>query len=315
MNVHDDLYFLADSKGFLWASERDGYAHLYLYALDGTLIRQITKGEWALRASSGLYWMRQTVPAIDEENGWIYFTALEKSSIERHLYRIRFDGSGMERLTPDDGTHSVTFSPDARWFFDRHSSRTLPPSLTLRRADGAVAYTLAESRKQLAEQLGLRPAASITVPAGDGYPMPGYLLRPKNFDSSKKYPLILYVYGGPSAPAVSNVWSSSQYFDHLLSERGYLVARVDNRSATARSKKLENSILHHGWGKGELADLLAAVKWLKAKPWVNGDRVGIWGWSGGWHVHASGDDRLDGVQGWHRRGRSHRLGVLRYEVR
>jgi len=111
--------------------------------------------------------------------------------------------------------------------------------------------------------------------------MPAELLKPKDFNPAKKYPVIIYVYGGPSAPTVANAWRGSILFDQILLDNGYLVLQVDNRSATAISKKLENIILKDGYGQKELSDLLDAVKWLKAQPFVDPDRVGIWGWSGG----------------------------------
>ena len=110
VNIHDDLYFLNDGNHFLWSSERDGYRHLYRFDLNGKLVNQITKGPWALRSSSGLFWVQQAIVAVDERTGWVYFTALEKSPTERHLYRIRFDGTGMERVTGQDGVHRITFS-------------------------------------------------------------------------------------------------------------------------------------------------------------------------------------------------------------
>ena len=122
VNIHDDLYFLRDGH-FVWASERDGFAHLYLYRMNGELVRHITAGEWAIRASGGgVFWLRQAVCAIDEERGWIYFTALEKSSIEKHLYRVRLDGEDMQRLSQEEGTHSISFSPDARFYLDSYSN-------------------------------------------------------------------------------------------------------------------------------------------------------------------------------------------------
>ena len=117
VNINDDLYFL-ESGDFLWQSERDGYAHLYRFREDGRLVNQVTKGSWALRSSGGPFWLRRSVVNIDEEYGQVYFTALEKSSVERHLYRIEFDGSGMERITREDGIHKIGFSPDGQYYLN-----------------------------------------------------------------------------------------------------------------------------------------------------------------------------------------------------
>lgn len=282
VNVHDDLFFLKDGKHFIWASERTGYAHLYLYSMDGQMVNQITKGNWAIHsAGGGVFWLRQAVTAIDEKNGWIYFTALEKSSIERHLYRIRFDGTGMERISKEDGTHLISFSPDARYYFDTYSNISTLPSLTLRGATGEAKLPLAPPRPELLSQFDVQYPELLTIPAADSFPMPAQLLKPKNFDPARRYPVIIYVYGGPSAPSVANAWKFSNYFDQLLSREGYLVLYVDNRSATAISHTLEKTANGQMYGEGELKDLLSAVKWLKSQSYVDPERVGIWGWSGG----------------------------------
>lgn len=281
VNFHDDLYFLKDGKHFIWASERDGYAHLYRYTMDGKLVNQITRGPWAIRSSGGVFWLRQAVNAIDEKEGWIYFSALEKSSIEQHLYRIKLDGTGLKRLTKEDGTHSVRFSPDARYYFDAYSNIMTPPSLTLHESDGPRAQVVAEARPELLAPYGIEYPQLMSIPAADGFQMPAQLLKPKDFDPKKRYPLIVFVYGGPSAPSVSNSWQFQNYFNQLLLKQGYLVAVIDNRSATAISKKLENTIKNQMYGEGELNDLVAGVKWLKSQSYVDPARVGVWGWSGG----------------------------------
>lgn len=283
INLHDDLYFLEKQDRFVWASERDGFAHLYLYEMDGTLVRRITGGEWALSASGGVFWARQAVAHIDEEGGWIYFTALEKSSIEKQLYRVRLDGTGFERVSQGDGTHRILFRSDGAYYLDAYSAIDRMPSLELHKPDGGGTRTLAAPRPDLVERFDLLPRELFTVSTGDGFPMPAMLLKPRDFDPNKKYPVVIYVYGGPSAPTIAHAWSGSaeDYYEQILADRGYIVFRVDNRSATAISKQLENTILHAGYGDAELNDLLDGVKWLKSQPYVDPERVGIWGWSGG----------------------------------
>jgi len=281
VNIHDDLFFLQDGKHFLWTSERDGFNHLYRYSMDGVVQNQITQGSWAVRNSGGPFGLQAAVSAIDEKSGWIYFTALEKSSLERHLYRIRFDGTNLERLTEEDGIHAIAFSKDGRYYVDRHSTRAKLPSLVLYGSDGHQVGVIAAPNPGQLAKFDVQYPELFTIPAKDGFPMPAALLKPKDFDPSKKYPVIIYVYGGPSVPTVLNGWSRSILFDQILLEKGFLVMGVDNRSATAISKKLENLVLHDGYGTSELSDLLDAVKWLKKQDFVNPDRIGIWGWSGG----------------------------------
>ena len=283
INLHDDLYFLEKQDRFVWASERDGFAHLYLYEMDGTLVRRITDGEWALSASGGVFWARQAVSYIDEEDGWIYFTALEKSSIEKQLYRVRLDGTGFERVSQGDGTHRVLFRSDGAYYMDAYSAIDRMPSLELHKPAEGGTRALAEPRPDLVERFDLLPRELFTVSTRDGFPMPAMMLKPRDFDPKKKYPVVIYVYGGPSAPTIAHAWSGSarDYYEQILADRGYIVFRVDNRSATAISKQLENTILNAGYGDAELNDLLDGVKWLKSQPYVDPERVGIWGWSGG----------------------------------
>jgi dipeptidyl-peptidase-4 len=279
VNVNDDLYFLRDGH-FLWASERDGYMHLYRYAADGTLVNQVTRGNWAIVSShSGAFWVHQGVVGIDQARDWIYFTALKDGSVERQLYRINSDGSDLKRISSEPGTHEIDMSPDARYYFDAYSNIRTLPALRLHAADGDLKATIAPPRPELLPP-GLQYPQLTTIPAADGFPMPAQILKPRDFDPARRYPVILHVYGGPSAPTVKDAWQSETLFDNILASKGYIAVAIDNRAATAISKTLENT-LAAGPGAGETADLVAGIRWLKAQPWVDGSRVGVWGWSGG----------------------------------
>lgn len=281
LNISDDFYLLKDGKHFIWSSERDGYEHLYRYTMDGKLVNQITKGNWPIRASSGgVFWLRQAVCSIDEKNGWIYFTALEKSSVEKHLYRVRFDGTGMTRLSKEDGTHGPSFSPDSRYYFDRFSTISSLPELRLHKNDGTQLQVVGASRPELVADFDLQFSSIFTIKARDGFELPAQILKPKDFNPTKKYPVIFYLYGGPSAPQVSNAWQSP-YYDNILARNGYLVMRVDPRNSTAMSKRLEDLIFKRTMGEIELNDLVDAVRWAKSQPYVDSTRIGVWGWSGG----------------------------------
>lgn len=283
VNIHDDLYFLADGEHFLWASERTGYNHLYRYRLDGTLVNAVTTGDYSLRSSGGgVFWLRQAVCAIDEAGDWVYFTSLKDGSTERHLYRVHADGSGLERLTMAPGFHEITFSPDARTYLDVHSTAGRPPRLLLCHGDGRDPELLADSAAEAVQELGLETPEPLVIPARDGFPMPAQITRPADHDPGRRYPVILHVYAGPSAPMVQDQWNTTnRLFDQLLVDAGYLVVRVDNRSATAISKTLENEIVLEMSGDSELNDITDAVRWLRSRPDVDPDRIGVWGWSGG----------------------------------
>ncbi|MEX2088647.1 MAG: DPP IV N-terminal domain-containing protein, partial [Bacteroidota bacterium] len=280
-NMSDDLYFTKDGKHFIIASERSGYAHLYRFTLNGKLVNQITKGDWALSSSGPVFWVRRAIAGVDEKNDWLYFTGLEKSSLEKHLYRIKFDGSGMRRLTQGDGTHVVSMSPNGRYFFSRFSSITTPSSLTLYESSGSRRFTLAEADFAGLKNYDISYPELISIPARDGFLLPASILKPKTLDPGKKYPVIVSVYGGPSAPTVLNAFSSGIIFENVLVSNGYIILKVDNRAATGISKKLENLFLSRTPGEVELNDLVDAVQWMKRQPFVDPERFGIYGWSGG----------------------------------
>jgi dipeptidyl-peptidase-4 len=282
INMTDDLYFLKDGKHLIMSSERDGYEHLYRFTLNGELVNQITRGEWSIRSSGGgVFWVRRAVTGINEDRGWIYFTALKESSLERHLYRVRFDGTGMERLTKEAGTHAITMSPDTRYYFDRFSDIDTPPSLSLYRTGGSIQSILAEPDPGALEKYNAQFPELIQIPARDGFLLPASITRPADFDPSMRYPVIVYVYGGPSAPQVSNAFSYNVVWENVLLNAGYICMKIDNRAATGISKTLENLLLKRTPGEVELNDLVDAVRWMKQKSYIDPDRFGVWGWSGG----------------------------------
>ncbi len=282
VNVSDDLQFMKGGKEFLWVSERSGYAHIYRYSSDGTLINQVTKGDWAVVASGGsAFWVRKAICGFDDKNQIIYFTGQQKTATEKYLYKIKFDGTGMQQISKEEGTHAVNFSPDSKYYFDTYSNIKTPPVLSLYKNDGTLIKQLGSYDAEKLNALDLQRPEQFTIPARDGFPLPAELMKPKDFDPNKKYPLIVYVYGGPSAPQVLNRWRPSVYYDQVLLDNGFLVAIIDPRIAAAISKKLENLISGQVGGDVELNDLVDGVRWFKKQSYIDPDRVGVWGWSGG----------------------------------
>lgn len=286
INIADDLYFFRYGQRFLWSSEvsglpgapdrnRGGFRHLYLYDLDGKLLKQLTHGDWEVTS----------VDSVDEERGLVYFTGTETSIRERHVYRLSLETGGMTRLTTDPGTHRASFSPDNRFYVDTFSTTMAPPVQYLQRADGphglSDARRLAGGASPALETARLQSPEWLTVPAGDGTLLQAMMIRPPNFDPAKKYPVILSLYGGPGAQVVVDAWGGhTSLFNQLLAQKGYIIFTLDNRGSAGRGHAFETPIDHH-FGEIELADQLAGVAWLKRQPYVDPARIGIRGWSYG----------------------------------
>jgi dipeptidyl-peptidase 4 len=276
-----DFQFLANGQELLATSERTGHTHLYRYASTGQLVGAVTQGPWSVRGPAGFTTADLDSSVLDESKGCVYFTALEKSSLERHLYRVGLDGGGLTRLSKEDGVHSVEWSPDRRYYLDVHSSHARLPSLSLHDADGALKAVVGPSHPEDLAPFDIRYPELTTIPAADGFPLPARILKPAGFDARRRHPVILNVYGEPNAPLVADAWDWSYLFDQVLLANGFVVVNVDPRSATGTSKELENLVLRHKNGAVEAGDFEGAARWLKRQPWVDPARLGIWGWSGG----------------------------------
>ena len=292
INVSDDLYFLKDGKRFLWSSERSGYRHLYLYDLEGKQLAQLTKGEWEISA----------VDAIDESKGLVYFSAAEKSPLERRLYRVAFDGTSFTRLTKDEGTHVAVFAPNAAAFYDTYSNTATPPRQDLYRADGSRIATINENKVAELADYHLSPVEFLTVKSRDGVQLNASIIKPPDFNPQKKYPVLVYTYGGPHAQVVRNGWGGANFLWHqLMAQKGYIIFSLDNRGSAGRGHAFE-APLHFRMGAQELSDQRDGVKYLRSLSYVDANRIGIWGWSYGGHMtlHAmfeAGDDFKVGFAG------------------
>jgi len=275
INLSHDMRFLKDSNRFVWSSERSGYRHFYLYDLAGKQLAQLTKGDWEVRQ----------VEAVDEAKNTIYFTATEKSPIERHLYRVSFDGSRFSRVTREDGTHEPLFAPDAGSYVDTYSNVMTPPRRDVYSADGTKGITLEENKIPELALYRLSPVEFFTIQSRDGVTLHCSMIKPPHFDSSKKYPVITFTYGGPHAQVVLNDWTRETAFlwHQMMAQKGYIIFSVDNRGSTGRGHVFEEPIYHH-LGVQELSDQRDGAAWLRRQPYVDASRMGIWGWSYGGHM-------------------------------
>jgi len=218
---------------------------------------------------------------VDEAGGWVYFTAVDGAPFAPALYRVSLAGGQAQRLSPPGGTHRVSLDPSATWVLDQVSSFGDPPSLVLVRADGSEPRVITPPNRELLTRFRLLTPAFLTIPAEDGFPLPATVVRPAKLRRGGRLPVIVYVYGGPSAPQVRDAWGRDLLWANLLASHGYAVVTIDNRSATGLSKTLEDTSHLKLMSAREVSDLEAAVRWLKAQSWVDPARVGVWGWSGG----------------------------------
>jgi len=261
--------WLADGS-FLWQSERTGFRHIDHYKVDGTLIRTVTSGPWEVREVHG----------SDGESAW--FSGTERSSLGLDVYRVNLDGSGLQRVSTAEGTHTAAFNPSFTHFVDRWSDIRTPDQIRVHRADGRVAHVVEANVVNTGFKL-LKPEL-LQIKTSDGATLDAVLYRPSSFDPSKKYPVYQLLYGGPRAPKVLNRWSGqslqSMLFLQLVAEQGAIAWVVDNRSASGKGA-VSAWPVYKNLGPSELRDYEEAIGWLKAQPWVDGNRVAIFGWSYG----------------------------------
>jgi dipeptidyl-peptidase 4 len=274
--------FLKDGRRFLWLSERDGYAHAYVCETSGGACRAATQGPWVVDARVS-FAGGSGVLTVDERTGFLYFTATEKDARERHFYRVRLDGTGRARLTQEDGTHKVLPSPDSRFFADTWSDATTPPRVFVSSQDGLRRIPIEENHSPAILQYERGAVEWADVTAQDGATLHGMLVKPPGFDAARRYPVVVFVYGGPGVQAVQNAWSTAGLLKQLLASRGFVVWSLDNRGSSDRGRAFEEPIFRQ-LGKIELEDQLAGVEYLKSLPFVDAARLGIYGWSYGGYM-------------------------------
>jgi dipeptidyl-peptidase 4 len=273
----DDLTYLNDGKHFVFSSEKSGFKHLYLYTMDGKLVNQITSGAWEVTQFLGL----------DEKAKTVYFLSTEGNHLGRQFYSISLDGKKKTRLTKPEGMHSINMSGDYQFYIDYHSSANQPLTVSLFKTKGNMLIKVLENNSALqktAEEFAIRPKEFFTFKTVDGSMLDGYFLKPKDFDATKKYPVLVYQYSGPRSQNVSNSWGGGHfYFHQMLVQKGYIVAVIDTRGTGFRGEKFVK-ITYKELGKYELEDHMEGAKYLSTLPYVDKDRLGIWGWSYGGYM-------------------------------
>ncbi|MGE0706360.1 MAG: S9 family peptidase, partial [Vicinamibacterales bacterium] len=268
-----DVQRLADGS-VLWLSEQSGWRHIYRYDSEGTLLGRVTKGDWDVRSVYG----------VDEDEGWIYFSATERSYVGQDIYRIRVDGSGQQRLSSAAGNHSARFSPGFERYLDSWSDVVTPPRIRLHRNDGSLERVVAENEVRALADFELSTPEFLQVKSRDGFEMEAMMIKPPDFDPQRKYPVYQFTYAGPQAPQVRNAWVGSQYMYHqLLAQKGIIVWMCDNRTASAKGVQSAWPV-YRNFGELELRDIEDCLGWLKSQPYVDAERIGIHGWSYGGYM-------------------------------
>ncbi len=270
VSVNDNPFFLKDGTA-IWESERDGWNHLYHYDNNGSLIRRITEGKWEVR----------NVYGVDEAGGWIYFSATKDSDIAENVYRVRLTGGEPERLSQGAGWHAASFNKQFTHYVENWSDVNTPTQTRLFAADGKFVRFINENKVDALSQYKLSQPEFLQVKTRDGFEMEAMMIRPPDFDPNKTYPVMSYTYSGPHAQSVVNRWGGNRYMWHqMLAQKGYIVWICDNRTASGKGVQSTWPV-YKNFGQLELRDLEDGVNYLKTLPYVDKDRIGIWGWSYG----------------------------------
>lgn len=273
------LVWIQGGQEFVVISEKDGWRHAYRYSRDGRELALLTPGDYDIIERA----------VIDEEQGWYYFYASPQDGTQKYLYRVALDGSGKaDRLSPETqfGSHEYLFSPDAKWAIHSFSTLNTPPVHELIEVEAHRVIKLLEDNSEIRDRmksLACAPAEFLKLDIGDGIECDAWMLKPKDFDPTKKYPLFIYVYGEPHAQTVLNEWGAAQIdFHRVVAELGYVVVSIDNRGTPCPKGAAWRRAIFGSLGPLSTEEQEAGLKALaKQCDFIDTDRVGIWGWSGG----------------------------------
>jgi dipeptidyl-peptidase-4 len=275
-DISDDyITFIDSSNQFIIKSETDGYMHLYLYDIRGNLINQVTMGEWDVDKFFG----------FDPDKGLLYYTSSEVSPLERHVYSIKPDGSDKNKLTNKPGTNKALFSNGFKYFINYHSTADSPNYISVHNSSGELLRVLEDNAalKDKIRSYVFVKKEFIKVPVSEGLELNGYIMKPANFDESRKYPLLMFAYGGPGSQRVKDSWQSRLPWFQMLVQSGYIIACIDNRGTDARGEEFRKCT-YMQLGILETEDLIKSAEYLGGFPYIDSSRIGIFGWSYGGYL-------------------------------
>jgi dipeptidyl-peptidase-4 len=276
IDINDHLTFL-NNGDFVWLSEKDGFNHIYLYNKKGKVKTQLTKGEWDVTDFYG----------VDAKNERIYFQAAKEKSVNREVYWVDFNAEAIHKLSVKEGTNSAEFSSTFEYYINHYSAATTPPVHSVFKTETNEEVRVIEDNSELNKLLStydLGEHKYFSFKNRDDIELNGWMMLPPNFDATKKYPVFMYVYGGPSAPTASNSWNNSNHmWFRMLTQQGYIVVTVDNRGTEPRGEEFRKAT-YMQLGKYEAIDQIDAAKHLAGLDYIDGDRIGIFGWSFGGYL-------------------------------
>jgi dipeptidyl-peptidase-4 len=271
-------------KQFIWQSRRDGYNHFYLYNVDGSLVKQLSKGNWEVKAENG----------FDEKGENLFFHANEQKPVNQDFYSVNLKSGKMTRLTQDDGFHQVTISSKGDYFIDNFSSCYTPREYRIINAATGKSSTIFKAENPI-KDYKLGAWNLFTIKNNEGTDLYCRLFKPADFDSTKKYPVLVYLYNGPHSQLVINSWmAGGELWYQYMAQKGFIVFTMDGRGTSYRGKAFEQ-IIHRQLGAKEMEDQLKGVEYLKSLPYVDGNRLGVHGWSYGGFMTTSLMTRYPGV--------------------
>lgn len=279
IEIGEDLRALNDGS-VLWTSEKSGFRHVYRLGRDGSA-QALTGGDWSVDSIIG----------VDESDGWVYFYGKKDSLIDQLVYRVHLENRELERLTDRAGWHVWELSPGGAQVFATHSDANTPYTLSLREADGDLIADIVSNSVPVFDDYRMSETEFVTFTTDDGIELNGFVIKPPDFDPAKQYPVIAYGYGNAGSQVVVNRWGTQRgptqdLWHRYLAQQGYVVFAMDNRTTTGRGKAAKN-LTYGEYGKYAVLDYVQGVNYLKSVPWIDAERIGFWGWSGGGYLAAA----------------------------
>ena len=275
IDIDDDLTFLKDNS-FIWSSEQNGYNHIYHYSAKGKLKKQITKGSWDVTQFYG----------IDEKSKTLYYQSAEEAPMNRAIYTVKLNGKDKKKLSQRKGHNDAEFSKGFQYYINTHTDANTPNYISLHQSNGQEIRVLKDN-STLVERINgytIKPKEFFTFTTSEGVQLNGWMIKPADFDENKRYPVLMYVYGGPGSQTVEDSWGGfNTFWYHMLAQEGYIVVSIDNRGTGARGRDFKK-ITYQQLGKYETMDQIEGARYMGTLPFVDKDRIGIWGWSYGGYM-------------------------------